>query len=76
MASGKRASMREGPLAALFRKTDEAQETAAAQPPPVEPAREPEPEAVRPSRRSRPRRACPRRRSASAMPSRRTCRTT
>ena len=48
MASGKRASMREGPLAALFRKTDEAQETAAAQPPPVEPAREPEPEAAAP----------------------------
>jgi cell division protein FtsZ len=42
MASGKRASMREGPLAALFRKTEEAQETAAAQPPPVEPAPEPE----------------------------------
>ena len=37
MASGKRASMREGPLAALFRKTEEAQETAAAQQPPPEP---------------------------------------
>jgi cell division protein FtsZ len=36
--------MREGPLAALFRKTEEAQEAAAAQPPPAEPAREPEPE--------------------------------
>jgi cell division protein FtsZ len=36
--------MREGPLAALFRKTEEAQETAAAQPPPAEPAREPDPE--------------------------------
>ena len=35
MASGKRASMREGPLAALFRKTEEAQETP--QPPPAEP---------------------------------------
>ena len=42
MASGKRASMREGPLAALFRKTEEGQETAAAQPPP---------EPLRPSRR-------------------------
>ena len=29
MESGKRASMREGPLAALFRKTDEARKTAA-----------------------------------------------
>jgi cell division protein FtsZ len=36
--------MREGPLAALFRKTEEAQEAAAAPPPPAEPAREPEPE--------------------------------
>ena len=41
MASGKRASMREGPLAALFRKTEEGQETAAAQPPRAEPARGP-----------------------------------
>jgi cell division protein FtsZ len=47
MASGKRASMREGPLAALFRKTDEDEAPAAAgeQPPahePEAPAREPE----------------------------------
>jgi cell division protein FtsZ len=40
MASGKRASMREGPLAALFRKTEEAQQTAPAEPP----AAPPEPE--------------------------------
>jgi cell division protein FtsZ len=38
MASGKRASMREGPLAALFRKTEEAQQQAAAPPPPEPPA--------------------------------------
>ena len=38
MASGKRASMREGPLAALFRKTEEGQETQQpAAPPPAEP---------------------------------------
>jgi cell division protein FtsZ len=34
MASGKRASMREGPLAALFRRTDEEPPAAAAQPAP------------------------------------------
>src|SRR3954464_5493123 len=54
MGSGKRASMREGPLAALFRKTDEdavppraaaAEEPAA---PPPEPAREPAPEPEEP----------------------------
>jgi cell division protein FtsZ len=33
MASGKRASMREGPLAALFRRTDEAEQAAPAEPP-------------------------------------------
>ena len=52
MASGKRASMREGPLAALFRKTEEdgieatsaqAGEPPAEPPPPAPPAREPEP---------------------------------
>jgi cell division protein FtsZ len=45
MASGKRASMREGPLAALFRKTEEAQQSA---PPPPEPPVEapPEPESA------------------------------
>ena len=41
MASGKRASMREGPLAALFRKTEEGQEiqqaAAPAEPPPRQP---------------------------------------
>ena len=38
MASGKRASMREGPLAALFRKTEEGQQQAApADPPPAPP---------------------------------------
>jgi cell division protein FtsZ len=42
MASGKRASMREGPLAALFRKTEEGQETQQpAAPPPAEPPSEP-----------------------------------
>src|SRR4051795_12547646 len=53
MAPGpsKRASMREGPLAALFRKTDEEKPEAAAAPPP-----EPEPEPVReePVARERP----------------------
>src|SRR5215216_3546216 len=44
MASGKRASMREGPLAALFRKTEEVQEAQQAAPP-AEPPRQPEPEA-------------------------------
>src|SRR4051794_6873251 len=45
MASGKRASMREGPLAALFRKTEEAQQAAPAEPPapPPEPEATPEP---------------------------------
>src|SRR3954452_13804547 len=41
MASGKRASMREGPLAALFRRTDEADPAA-----PAEPPRQPEAEQV------------------------------
>jgi cell division protein FtsZ len=49
MASGKRASMREGPLAALFRKTEEAagqaDEAAQAADPAPEPRREPVPEA-------------------------------
>src|SRR5262245_10744315 len=49
MASGKRASMREGPLAALFRKTEEGQEAqqaaAPAEPPPRQPEPEPEPRA-------------------------------
>ncbi len=45
MASGKRASMREGPLAALFRKTEEGQQTAPADPPaaPPEPEQTPAP---------------------------------
>jgi cell division protein FtsZ len=48
MASGKRASMREGPLAALFRRTEEGQETGHAAPPaepPAEPQAEQRPEA-------------------------------
>ena len=45
MASGKRASMREGPLAALFRGTEEPARTDAAQPGEAEP----EPDAPRPS---------------------------
>ena len=54
MAPGpsKRASMREGPLAALFRKTDEEQPEAAAAPPPPEP--EPEPVREEPVARERP----------------------
>ena len=40
MASGKRASMREGPLAALFRKTEEGQQVAPADPPPAPPEAE------------------------------------
>ena len=47
MASGKRASMREGPLSALFRKTEEGQETPPAAPPAkakAKPAPEPPPE--------------------------------
>ena len=46
MASGKRASMREGPLAALFRKTETdglEDPQAAATPPAPEPAAAPEP---------------------------------
>src|SRR5688572_26386260 len=35
MGSGKRASMREGPLAALFRRTEEAQPPEAPEPPPA-----------------------------------------
>ena len=59
MASGKRASMREGPLAALFRKTDEdgrreARRRAGAD--------APAPEAAEPASRRRPRSAEPRRR--------------
>ena len=64
MASGKRASMREGPLSQLFRKTEEGQQrrggcqAGAARP-------------RQPSARGRPRRARRRRRSACATPSRR-----
>ena len=46
MASGKRASMREGPLAALFRRTDEADPAAPAEPP-RQPEAEQEPSAPR-----------------------------
>jgi cell division protein FtsZ len=42
MASGKRASMREGPLAALFRRTDEADPAAPAEPPQQAPEAEEE----------------------------------
>src|SRR5262245_4701224 len=42
MGSGKRASMREGPLAALFRRTEEAQEAAQTAPPEPTPEREAE----------------------------------
>src|SRR5688572_27965717 len=50
MASGKRASMREGPLAALFRKTEteglqDSEPAAAAPPPGPAPVPEPAPEA-------------------------------
>jgi cell division protein FtsZ len=45
MASGKRASMREGPLAALFRRTDEAGDPAAPAEPPRHPEAEQEPAA-------------------------------
>src|SRR5689334_24639375 len=48
MASGKRASMREGPLAALFRRTDEAVEPAE----PAEPPRQPEAEQPPPTPRT------------------------
>ncbi len=58
MGSGKRASMREGPLAALFRKTEEGQEAAAAEPPPPPPPpaareRDPEPRTPTPQERLR-----------------------
>src|SRR5919198_1654303 len=58
MGSGKRASMREGPLAALFRKTEEAQATAPAEPPPappepVEDERSPAPRTPTPQERLR-----------------------
>ena len=44
MANPKRASMREGPLAALFRKTEEAEDGEAARrrPPPAAPPAQPE----------------------------------
>ena len=44
MASGNRASMREGPLSQLFRKTEEGQEAAAAAEPEPPPARTPTPQ--------------------------------
>ena len=67
MGSGKRASMREGPLAALFRKTEtEGLEPPAAAAP--ERARRP-----RAARRARRRRASRRRRSACATRSPPTC---
>jgi len=56
MASGKRASMREGPLAALFRKTetDGLEDPQAAATPPA-----PEPDANGISARWAPRQKCP-----------------
>ena len=49
MANAKRASMREGPLAALFRKTDEDSEEGSGGPAPPEHARrEQRPAATRP----------------------------
>jgi cell division protein FtsZ len=65
MASGKRASMREGPLAALFRKTDEAQPTAPAEPPP----RPPEAEVEVPERPPAPRTPTPQERLRHAFSS-------
>ena len=54
MASGNRASMREGPLSQLFRKTEEGQQAAAdAAPPPEAPPREPEPRTPTPQERLR-----------------------
>jgi cell division protein FtsZ len=58
MASGKRASMREGPLSALFRKTEEdglepPQGAAPEQAPPPEPASEPVPAPATPAARRR-----------------------
>jgi cell division protein FtsZ len=58
MASGKRASMREGPLADLFRRTDEAAEEAeaaarAAEESAAPPARPQDPRALRRSQQAR-----------------------
>ena len=76
MGSGKRASMREGPLAALFRKTETEglePQAASAQEPPAEPAAAPAPEPVAEQQPPSPRRASPRRRSACATRSPPTC---
>jgi hypothetical protein len=66
MASGKRASMREGPLAALFRKTEETRGSSPAEPRAERGAREPQRARARAEEaraaaraRSRPRRAAP-----------------
>src|SRR4051812_13472117 len=59
MASGKRASMREGPLAALFRRTDEDEAPGAA---PSEPTAEP------PEREASPAPRAPRQRASAAPP--------
>ena len=54
MASGNRASMREGPLSQLFRKTEEGQQAAAeAAPPPEAPTHEPVPRMPTPQERLR-----------------------
>jgi cell division protein FtsZ len=63
MGSGKRASMREGPLAALFRKTEE---EGAARPPAGDPPGRPEPDPSRPEPQELP----PRRPRQEAAPSR------
>ena len=75
MASGKRASMREGPLAQLFRKTEE-DDARPAEPEPKPRSRAAEPEQARPDDRSpgsagRCPRAGPRRRSRATSRSRR-----
>ena len=49
MASGKRASMREGPLAALFRRTDEEADQAPETPAPAPEARAPQAPAPTPA---------------------------
>ena len=71
MSGGKRASMREGPLAALFRKTEEERPRAGGATRPD--ARAP---GAPPGAGARAAGGCPRRRSASATRSPRTCRTT
>ena len=70
--AGKRASMREGPLAALFRKTETEGLEDAPGTSVVEESHAPQEEGARP-RPSRTRRACPPRRSGCATRSPPTC---